>query len=222
MGVATQEQVDALFNIGGRRLTEREYIGAVEETLQRNVKSILDRLGIDLVNRLVDLVPQSSGRLSSLIQVIGVNETKDGTWRLEIGFGDADYNDYIDKGVKPVEGNPKGKIFYKRADGGYYKFQTYGMPPEGLKSLEGWAKRKNIELKATNLIENTEADQTGKRKRKLKQIKSPASRLAYYIKKYGIQGANFKRRAIDDILPFYTAELEEVSGNSLILKVAKK
>jgi hypothetical protein len=217
MGVATQKEVDALFNIGGRRLTENEYIVDVEKTLQQSVKSILDRLGIDLVARLEELVPQASGRLASSIAVIGAKE-KSGVWRLEIGFGDAGYTDYIDKGVKGVAGNQKNKTFYKNADGKYYQFKTYGMPPEALANLEGWAKRKNIELKATNLIENTE----GKRRKKLKQITSPASRLAYYIKKYGIEGKNFKQRAVDDITPFYLTELEEVGANSLILKVSKK
>ena len=214
MGVATQEQVDALFNIGGRRLKENEYVVEVENALQQNVKSILDRLGIDLVARLEQLVPQASGRLASSIAVIGAKE-KSGVWRLEIGFGDANYTDFIDKGVKGIKNKRK---VYKNADGQYYQFKTYGMPPEALANLEGWAKRKNIELKATNLIENTE----GKRRKKLKQITSPASRLAYYIKKYGIEGRNFKQRAVDDVTPFYITELEEVGANSLILKVSKK
>lgn len=214
MGVATQEQVDALFNIGGRRLKENEYVVEVENALQQNVKSILDRLGIDLVARLEQLVPQASGRLASSIAVIGAKE-KAGVWRLEIGFGDANYTDFIDKGVKGIKNKRK---VYKNADGQYYQFKTYGMPPEALANLEGWAKRKNIELKASNLIENTE----GKRRKKLKQITSPASRLAYYIKKYGIEGRNFKQRAVDDVTPFYITELEEVGANSLILKVSKK
>lgn len=214
MGVATQEQVDALFNIGGRRLKENEYIVEVENSLQQNVKSILDRLGIDLVARLEQLVPQASGRLASSIAVIGAKE-KAGVWRLEIGFGDAEYTDFIDKGVKGIQNKRK---VYKNADGTYYQFKTYGMPPEALANLEGWAKRKNIELKASNLIENTDS----KRRKKLKQITSPASRLAYYIKKYGIEGRNFKQTAIDDITPFYITELEEVGANSLVLKVSKK
>lgn len=214
MGVATQEQVDALFNIGGRRLKENEYIVEVENSLQQNVKSILDRLGIDLVARLEQLVPQASGRLASSIAVIGAKE-KAGVWRLEIGFGDAEYTDFIDKGVKGIQNKRK---VYKNADGTYYQFKTYGMPPEALANLEGWAKRKNIELKASNLIENTDS----KRRKKLKQITSPASRLAYYIKKYGIEGRNFKQRAVDDVTPFYITELEEVGANSLILKVTKK
>lgn len=214
MGVATQAQVDALFNIGGRKLNDNEYIVEVGNTLQQSVKSILDRLGIDLVARLEQLVPQSSGRLASSIAVIGAKENN-GVWRLEIGFGDAGYTDFIDKGVKGIKNKRK---VYKNADGKYYQFKTYGMPPEALAGLEGWARRKNIELKATNLVENTE----GKRRKKLKQITSPASRLAYYIKKYGIEGRNFKQRAVDDVTPFYLTELEEVGANSLILKVSKK
>lgn len=217
MGVATQAQVDALINVGGRRLKENEYIVEVDNALQQNVKSILDRLGIDLVAKLEQLVPQSSGRLATSIAVIGATE-KAGVWRLEIGFGDADYTDYIDKGVKGVAGNPKNKRFYKNSDGRYYQFKNYGMPPEALANLEGWAKRKNIELKATNLVESSESG----RRKKLKQIKSPASRLAYYIKKYGIEGRNFKQTAIDEVTPNYITELEEVGANSLVLKVSKK
>lgn len=217
MGVATQAQVDALINVGGRRLKENEYIVEVDNALQQNVKSILDRLGIDLVAKLEQLVPQSSGRLATSIAVIGAKE-KAGVWRLEIGFGDADYTDYIDKGVKGVAGNAKNKRFYKNSDGRYYQFKNYGMPPEALANLEGWAKRKNIELKATNLVESSESG----RRKKLKQIKSPASRLAYYIKKYGIEGRNFKQTAIDEVTPNYITELEEVGANSLVLKVSKK
>lgn len=47
------------------------------------------------------------------------------------------------------------------------------MPPEVLVELEGWMKRKNMEIEATNLIEGRQM---------LPQISSSAKRLAYYIK----------------------------------------
>ena len=146
MGVATQEQVDALFNIGGRRLTDKEYIGAIDETMNKSLLGLLNRMGIELVQKLEELAPVGeSGKLQSSIKVIGVKEYKGG-YRLEIGFG-AEYADYIDKGVRGIQNRRKT---YKNAEGRHYQFKTYGMPPSALAGLSKWAKSKNIETEATN------------------------------------------------------------------------
>ena len=212
MGVATQTQVNALFNIGGRKLEPNEYVGAIDDVLGQSVTNIMDKLGIKLVQKLEEFSPADSGRLQNSYSVIGVKQTKNG-YRLEINIG-VDYADYIDKGVKGIENRRKT---FKNAEGKYYQFKTYGMPPDALKQLEGWAARKNIELKASNLIENTE----GKARKKLTQITSPASRLAYYIKKYGIEGRNFKKKAIDAVMPDFNIQIKEIGNNSLILKVIR-
>jgi hypothetical protein len=145
--------------------------------------------------------------LQNSFSVIGVKETKGG-YRLEINIG-VDYADYIDKGVKGIENKRKT---YKNAEGKYYQFKTYGMPPEALKRLEGWAARKNIELKAQASIEG---------RKNLTQITSPAKRLAYYIKKYGIEGRNFKKKAIDAVMPDFNVKIKEIGNNSLILKIVR-
>lgn len=211
MGVATQKQVDALFNVGGRKLKGNEYIASVEETMVMNITSLLDKLGIELVKKLEQNTPVASGRLSSSYSVVGVTE-KNGSYRLEIGVG-ADYADYIDKGVKGIVNKRKQ---YPKADGKYYQFKTYGMPPEALKSLEGWAARKNIELKGQH-----ELDKFNGKMDRLKLITSPASRLAYYIKKYGIEGRNFKQKSIDEVTPNFNISLKELGANSLMLKLVK-
>ena len=207
MGVATQEQVNALFNIGGRKLQPNEYIGAIDDVLGQSVRGIMDKLGVKLVQKLEEFSPADSGRLASSYSVIGVKETKGG-YRLEINIG-VDYADYIDKGVKGIVNRRKT---FKNADGKHYQFKTYGMPPEALKQLEGWAARKNIELKATASIEG---------RKNLTQITSPASRLAYYIKKYGIEGRNFKKKAIDAVMPDFNIQIKEIGNNSLILKIVR-
>lgn len=208
MGVATQEQVDALFNIGGRRLTDKEYIGAIDETMNKSLTGLLNRLGIELVQKLEELAPVGeSGKLQSSIKVIGVKEYKGG-YRLEIGFG-AEYADYIDKGVKGIQNRRKT---YKNAEGRHYQFKTYGMPPSALAGLSKWAKSKNIETEATNRIKG---ERTGK------FIRPEGSSLAYYIKKYGIEGRNYKQRSLDAVLPEYKAELDSIGLNSLILKITK-
>lgn len=207
MGVATQTQVNALFNIGGRKLEPNEYVGAIDDVLGQSVTNIMDKLGIKLVQKLEEFSPADSGRLQNSYSVIGVKQTKDG-YRLEINIG-VDYADYIDKGVKGIENRRKT---FKNAEGKYYQFKTYGMPPDALKQLEGWAARKNIELKAQGLIEG---------RKNLKQITSPASRLAYYIKKYGIEGRNFKKKAIDAVMPDFNIKIKEIGNNSLILKVIR-
>jgi hypothetical protein len=207
MGVATQGQVDALFNIGGRKLQPNEYIGAIDDVLAQSVKGVMDKLGIQLVKKLEEFSPADSGALQNSFSVIGVKETKGG-YRLEINIG-VDYADYIDKGVKGIENKRKT---YKNAEGKYYQFKTYGMPPEALKRLEGWAARKNIELKAQASIEG---------RKNLTQITSPAKRLAYYIKKYGIEGRNFKKKAIDAVMPDFNVKIKEIGNNSLILKIVR-
>lgn len=209
MGVATQEQVDALFNIGGRRLTDKEYIGAIDQTMTKSLTNILNRLGIDLVTKLEELAPVASGKLQGSIKVIGVKEYKGG-YRLEIGFG-AEYSDYIDKGVKGIQNRRKT---YKNAEGRHYQFKTYGMPPEALRGLANWARSKNMETEATNKIKND-------RPNKNKFIRPEGSSLAYYIKKYGIEGRNYKQRSLDAVLPDYKVELDTIGLNSLILKVSK-
>jgi hypothetical protein len=207
MGVATQKQVNALFNIGGRKLQPNEYIGAIDDVLGQSVKNIMDKLGVKLVQKLEEYSPADSGKLQSSYSVIGVKEIKGG-YRLEINVG-VDYADYIDKGVKGIQNRRKT---FKNAEGKYYQFKTYGMPPEALKQLEGWAARKNIELKAQSSIEG---------RKNLTQITSPAKRLAYYIKKYGIEGRNFKKKAIDAVMPDFNVQLKEIGNNSLILKIVR-
>ena len=206
MAVATKAQV-ANLQIGGRKLSGGEYIAAVDDILVTNVTKAMEKLGIKLVSNLAKNSPADSGQLASSYSVLGVKETKTG-YRLEIKVG-VDYADYIDKGVKGIQNRRKT---YPNQDGKYYQFKTYGMPPEALKQLEGWAARKNIELQATGLIEG---------RRNLPQITSPASRLAYYIKKYGIEGRQFIKKSIDEARPDFEVDLRTIGSDTLILKVSK-
>jgi hypothetical protein len=199
MGVASQKQVDNLI-IGGRKLRASEYIYNAEKTADINISNLLDRISIDLVDALEKNAPVGSGKLAKSIQVLSIKK-QSGSWRLEIGFGDAYYHDFIDKGVKGIKN--KRKVF-KRDNGTYYQFKTYGMPPEALKQLEGWAKRNNIQLN-----------------KKVAKGKSPASSLAYFIKKYGIEGRNYKETSAKEVLPKYQAKLIEVGFDSIILKITK-
>lgn len=206
MGVATQAQV-ANLNIGGRRLSGNEYIAAVDDILVTNVKSAMEKLGINLVSNLAKNSPADSGQLASSFSVLGVKETKTG-YRLEIKVG-VDYADYIDKGVKGIRNKRKT---YPNADGKYYQFKTYGMPPEALQQLQGWMQRKNMEIEATNLIEGRQM---------LPQISTSAKRLAYYIKKYGIEGRQFIKKSIDEATPEFNVDIQTIGTDSLILKVSK-
>ena len=206
MAVATKAQV-ANLQIGGRKLSGSEYIAAVDDILVTNVTKAMEKLGIKLVSNLAKNSPADSGQLASSYSVLGVKETKTG-YRLEIKVG-VDYADYIDKGVRGIQNRRKT---YKNADGKFYQFKTYGMPPEALQQLEGWAARKNIELQATGLIEG---------RRNLPQISSPAKRLAYYIKKYGIEGRQFIKKSIDEATPDFLVDLQTIGSDTLILKVSK-
>lgn len=210
MVVATKDKVDGLFNVGGVKLKANEYILDVEKALARNVKEAMLKLGANVVLNLEDFAPNSSGKLNSSFDVIGVKETKTG-YRLEISVG-VDYSDYVDKGVKPIKGNPKGRKFYKNADGIFYKFKNYGMPIEALRSLAGWVKRKNIELEATALINNQKVPD---------EIDATTRTLAYFIKKNGIEGRQFIKRSIDKATPDFNFDLQSIGTNTLILRIAK-
>lgn len=206
MAVATKAQVADLV-IGGRKLKGNEYIKAVEGVLVKNVTDAMEKLGIEIVDNLARYSPADSGRLASSFSVLGVKETKTG-YRLEIGVG-ADYSDYIDKGVKGIQNRRKT---YPNKDGKHYQFKTYGMPPEALVQLEGWMRRKNMEIEATNLIEGRSM---------LPQISSSAKRLAYFIKKYGIEGKQFVKKSIDEATPQFNIDIQEIGFNSLTLKISK-
>lgn len=206
MAVATANQV-ANLNIGGRRLSGSEYIAAVDDILVTNVTKAMEKLGIKLVSNLAKNSPADSGQLASSYSVLGVKETKTG-YRLEIKVG-VDYADYIDKGVKGIRNRRKT---YPNQDGKFYQFKTYGMPPEALQQLQGWMQRKNMEIEATNLIEGRQM---------LPQISTSAKRLAYYIKKYGIEGRQFIKKSIDEATPDFQVDLRTLGQDTLILKVSK-
>lgn len=203
---ATKQQVDSI-TLGGRKLRMSEYVAKVEETLDANIKNKMDLLGIHLVEELTKNMKSVSGTMADGVRVIGVTETTDGGYRLEIGF-DAEYTDFIDKGVRGIK-NKRNVLPNK--EGVYYQFKTYSMPPEALTSLRGWMMRSNIEIKATNLIKG--GDQ--------KLIRTPEQTLAYFIKKNGIEARNFKQKSLDKVLPDFSVELKEIGNNSLILKVSK-
>ena len=206
MAVATKTQV-ANLNVGGRKLQPNEYIQEVEKIAVANVKDAMLKLGGNIVTNLAKYSPANSGKLSSSFSVIGVSETKTG-YRLEIKVG-VDYADYIDKGVKGIKNKRKT---YKNEEGRFYQFKNYYMPAAALKQLEGWMKRKNMEIEATNLIEGRSM---------LPQISSSAKRLAYYIKKYGIEGRQFIKKSIDEATPEFNVDIKTIGTDSLILRISK-
>jgi len=210
MAVASQAQVDGLINIGGRTLKGNEYIAAVEGVLIKNVTDAMQKLGINIVDNLAQYAPADSGKLASSFSVIGVKETKTG-YRLEIEVG-ANYSDFQDKGVRGIEHDIKNKKVYPNKDNEYYQFRKYGMPLKALTELQGWMKRKNMEIEATNLIEGRQM---------LPQISSSAKRLAYYIKKYGIEGKMFVKKSIDEATPEFNIDIQNIGFNSLTLKISK-
>jgi hypothetical protein len=206
MVVATKAQVADVI-IGGKRLRGDQYILDVENTAVKNVMDAMLKLGGKIVQNLEKNTPADSGRLSSSFSVLGVKETKTG-YRLEIGVG-VDYADYIDKGVRGIQNRQKT---YKNDQGKFYQFKTYGMPPEALQQLQGWMQRKNMEIEATNLIEGRNV---------LPQISTSAKRLAYYIKKYGIEGRQFIKKSIDEATPEFNVDIQTIGADSLVLRISK-
>ena len=206
MAVATKAQVADLV-IGGRKLKGNEFVAAVEGALVKNVTDAMQKLGISIVDKLGKYAPVDRGRLADSFSVIGVKETKTG-YRLEISVG-AEYSDFQDKGVKGIQNRRKT---YPNSEGKHYQFKNYYMPPQVLVELEGWMRRKNMEIEATNLIEGRQM---------LPQISSSAKRMAYFIKKYGIEGKQFIKKSIDESTPQFNIDIKEIGFNSLTLTIAK-
>ena len=206
MAVATKAEVADLV-IGGVRLKGNQYILDVDKLVATNMKEAMLKLGGSIVKNLEKYSPDDSGRLKSSFEVLNIRETKTG-YRLEISVG-AEYSDYQDKGVKGIKNRRKT---YPNAEGKHYQFKNYYMPPQVLVELEGWMRRKNMEIEATNLIEGRQM---------LPQISSSAKRMAYFIKKYGIEGKQFIKKSIDESTPQFNIDIKEIGFNSLTLTIAK-
>jgi hypothetical protein len=209
MVVATKAQV-ANTTIGGNKLSGNQYVLKFDEILLKNIQGALLRLGYNLADKLEANAPMDSGAMKRSFGEPKITETKTG-YRVEIPTG-ADYYDYIDKGVKGVQHSIKNRKVYPNQEGKYYQFKTYGMPPEALQQLQGWMQRKNMEIEATNLIEG---------RKMLPQISSSATRLAYYIKKYGIAGRNFIKKSIDEATPQFNVDIQTIGSDSLVLRISK-
>lgn len=207
MAVAKQDKVDGLINIGGVSRTGVNYVKDVDAMLVKNVTQAMEKLGAKLALKLSENAPSDTGAMEGAFNFLGVKETKTG-YRIEIKVG-VDYADYVDKGVRGIQNRRKT---YPNVDGKFYQFKTYGMPPEALQQLQGWMQRKNMEIEATNLIEGRQM---------LPQISTSAKRLAYYIKKYGIEGRQFIKKSIDQATPDFQVDLRTIGSDTLILKVSK-
>lgn len=219
MVVASQAKVDGLINVGGYTLKGNELVVRAEEILLQNLESALQRLGARLADNLEMNAPMgATGKLKSTFGQPVIRETKTG-YRIEIKT-DAEYFDYIDKGVRGIEHDIKNKKVYLNKDNEYYQFRKYGMPLKALQELEGWMQRKNIEIEARNLRIKS-GDETLKGRRMLPQISSSAQRMAYYIKKYGIAGTNFIQKSIDQSKPDFEIDIKTIGADSLVLKVRK-
>ena len=219
MVVAKQAKVDGLINVGGYSLKGNELVVRAEEILLQNLESALQRLGARLADNLEMNAPMgATGNLKSTFGSPVISETKLG-YRIEIKT-DADYFDFVDKGVRGIEHEIKNKKVYLNKDNEYYQFRKYGMPLKALQELEGWMQRKNIEIEARNLRIQY-GDESLKGRRMLKQISSSAQRMAYYIKKYGIAGTNFIQKSIDQSKPDFEIDIKTIGADSLVLKVRK-
>lgn len=202
----------ANLKIGGRKLKPNEYVGSVEKVLTSNLYNTLDKIGVSLADELSKNVPVSSGALASSISLLGVTE-KRGTYSIEIYLG-VEYHDYIDKGVRGIRNKAKT---IPNAEGRNYQFKNWGMPESALSNLKEWAKRKNINLEAKAKID-------GKRVNRKKIFKSNDNAIRHFaltIKRDGIDARKYKDKSVNNVMPKYQKELNEVGYNSIILKVVK-
>ena len=218
MVVATKDKVEGELIIGGVRRKGNQLVIDVEKTLNLNMLSAMEKIGYQLVDELDKNAPESSGALKGSFDLDQVRETKTG-YRIEISVG-KDYADFVDKGVRGIKHSIKNKITLPNNKGEFYQYRKYGMPLEALKSLEGWAKRRNIEIEATNLRIKY-GDDTLKDNTYLPEISQTAKQLAYFIKKNGIAASNYQGKSIDSIRPKLTSMAQAIGFNSITLKVSK-
>ena len=216
MVVAKQAKVDGLINVGGISRSGVTYVKDVDAMLVKNVTQAMNKLGAKLALKLSENAPSDTGAMEGAFNFLGVKETKTG-YRIEIKVG-VDYADYIDKGVRGIQNRRKT---YPNAEGKFYQYKTYGMPPEALQKLQGWMERKNMEVEATNLRIKSGQEESMAGRQMLPQISTSAKRLAYYIKKYGIEGRQFIKKSIQDVTPDFQVDLRTIGSDTLILKVSK-
>ena len=216
MVVASQAKVDGLINVGGISRSGVNYVKDVDAMLVKNVTQAMNKLGAKLALKLSENAPSDTGAMEGAFNFLGVKETKTG-YRIEIKVG-VDYADYIDKGVRGIQNRRKT---YPNAEGKFYQYKTYGMPPEALQKLQGWMERKNMEVEATNLRIKSGQEESMAGRQMLPQISTSAKRLAYYIKKYGIEGRQFIKKSIQDVTPDFQVDLRTIGSDTLILKVSK-
>lgn len=216
MVVASQAKVDGLINVGGISRSGVNYVKDVDAMLVKNVTQAMNKLGAKLALKLSENAPSDTGAMEGAFNFLGVKETKTG-YRIEIKVG-VDYADYIDKGVRGIQNRRKT---YPNAEGKFYQYKTYGMPPEALQKLQGWMERKNMEVEATNLRIKSGQEDSMAGRQMLPQISTSAKRLAYYIKKYGIEGRQFIKKSIQDVTPDFQVDLRTIGSDTLILKVSK-
>ena len=216
MAVASKAKVEGLVNVGGISRSGVNYVKDVDAMLVKNVTQAMEKLGAKLALKLSENAPSDTGAMEGAFNFLGVKETKTG-YRIEIKVG-VDYADYIDKGVRGIQNRRKT---YPNAEGKFYQYKTYGMPPEALQKLQGWMERKNMEVEATNLRIKSGQEESMAGRQMLPQISTSAKRLAYYIKKYGIEGRQFIKKSIQDVTPDFQVDLRTIGSDTLILKVSK-
>lgn len=217
MAVTKQIKIEPNFVINGIERSSVQFVKDVEAMLVTNVKSAMEKLGARFALELSKNAPVSSGALSNPNNffVEEVRETKTG-YSIAIRTG-TEYTDYIDKGVRGIKHSLKNKKVYKNKDGRYYQFRKYGMPLAALESLQGWMERKNMETQATNLRIKYKDDSLRGRTY-LPQISTPVKTLAYYIKKYGIEGQNFQQKSLDAVMDGFKMDIRSIGADSLVLK----
>ena len=216
MAVASKAKVEGLVNVGGISRSGVNYVKDVDAMLVKNVTQAMEKLGAKLALKLSENAPSDTGAMEGAFNFLGVKETKTG-YRIEIKVG-VDYADYIDKGVRGIQNRRKT---YPNAEGKFYQYKTYGMPPEALQKLQGWMERKSMEVEATNLRIKSGQEESMAGRQMLPQISTSAKRLAYYIKKYGIEGRQFIKKSIQDVTPDFQVDLRTIGSDTLILKVSK-
>ena len=140
----------------------------------------------------------------------------DATFRIE---GDTmqilvpDYFDYPNEGVKGVKSSTN-------APNSPYKFKTFGMSAEGLKSIREYIRSGHAKIK-TVVKTKDKALGIGREKKHLSLLDVQTNTLAYMIKRQGIKATHYFTDALKETFKDFDIKMSEAVGQDIVFTLEK-
>ncbi|HWV64356.1 hypothetical protein [Chitinophaga sp.] len=198
----------ALNNIGSTRQAEPE-LDNVEEVFKTYMGKLVQRL----VERIDGAGPDgkeisASGRLSESVKFKYTVKGQQYTGEISM----ADYADWRDKGVRGISAGNKNTT-------SPYSFKFVPPSANHVAAIEQWIKDKNdlSVVEAPKGLDRIVKKHNTRLNDIVKQRHSLAFAMAYSSKQKGIMPANFKKGALDDIMPEFTQEMAKALAKDVTI-----